>query len=497
MATLQSADSPDPLARRRLARRIYPAVLCGALALAPTLSAQNDGASSRTASRLEAVDRYLRQELRRQRIPGMSVAVLRGGKVVLARGYGLANVEHRVPATDSTVYQSGSLGKMFTAALVLQLADSGRLRLDDPIRRYLPEGPPRWDSVSVRHLLTHTSGIPDYTDSVVDLRRDYSEAELVGIAAALPPLSVPGERWSYSNTGYVLLGAIVRRAGGRFYGELLRERIFEPLHMRASRIISEADIVPHRSDGYRLQGDTLKHQDWVAPALNTTADGSLYVTVNDLVRWIVGLDTHRVLAAPALAAAWTPVRLNDGGSYPYGFGWMMDGLRGQPTVGHTGSWQGFKTALERFPSANLTIIVLANLEQAQPYAIALGIAGLLDPSLVPPHRLSSALPGPRPPEPVDTVLRRLARDTGDAALTPGLRRFLTAQDRREWSELASDVVSWVPLGCDAVSGPPIERLGASVTHTCYARGTSARGASILTIFYTGDWRVADANSYRY
>ena len=257
--------------------------------------------------RVGAVDRYVREEVRRQRIPGLSIAVVQDGRVLLARGYGSANVEHRVPATDSTVYQSGSIGKMFTAALVLQLADSGRLGLDDPIRRHLPEGPARWDSITVRHLLTHTSGIPDYTDSVVDLRRDYTEDELVRIAAGLPPLFAAGERWSYSNTGYVLLGAIIRRVSGRFYGDLLRERIFAPLGMRTARVISEEEIVPHRSDGYRLAGDTLEHQEWVSPTLNTTADGSLYLTVHDLARWVMGLDAHRVLGAEDLAAAWTPV----------------------------------------------------------------------------------------------------------------------------------------------------------------------------------------------
>ena len=150
-------------------------------------------ARAQSPSRLAAVDRYVRAEVRRQHIPGLSLAVVRGGRVVLARGYGYANVELDAPASDSTIYQSGSLGKQFTAALVLQLADSGRLGLDDPIRRYFPEGPARWDSVTVRHLLTHTSGIPDYTDSVVDLRRDYTEAQLVQVAAALPPLFRPGD----------------------------------------------------------------------------------------------------------------------------------------------------------------------------------------------------------------------------------------------------------------------------------------------------------------
>ncbi len=442
-------------------------------------------------------DRYIREEVRRQRIPGLSIAVVRGGKVLLARGYGYADVEHRVPATDRTVYQSGSLGKMFTAALVLQLADSARLGLEDPIRRHLPEGPATWDAITVRHLLTHTSGIPDYTDSAVDLRRDYTEDQLVRIVAALPPLFAPGERYSYSNAGYVLLGAIIRRVSGRFYGDLLHERIFGPLGMRSARIISEADIVPNRSQGYRLVDASLKHQEWVSPTLNTTADGSLYFTVQDLLRWAAELDAHRVLSANNLAAAWTPVRLNDGGTYPYGFGWAVGELRGRPRVGHTGSWQGFQTSLERFPEADLTIVVLANLDQALPDAIALGVAGILDSSLVPPHRLAGPLRGPTPPVPVDVVLRALSVGNDSAALSPGLHRFLSPADRRDWGELASQVSVWTPLGCDRVLGRPIARLGAAVTRVCYARG-DGRGAGVLvTLSYAEGWRLADVESYRF
>ena len=182
----------------------------------------------------------------------MSVAVLRGDSVLLARGYGYANLELGVPASDSTVYQSGSIGKQFTATLVLMLVEQGRLRLDDPVLKYLPEGKSRWQGVTVRHLLTHTSGIPDYTDSAVDLHREYTEDALVRLAASLPLAFTPGTRWSYSNTGYVLLGALIHRVTGAFYGDLLRERIFQPLAMTSARVISEADLVPNRAAGYRL-----------------------------------------------------------------------------------------------------------------------------------------------------------------------------------------------------------------------------------------------------
>ena len=471
------------------ARRLLLAALAGSATLTAPAAAQADRS-------IASVDRFVRDEVRRQEIPGLSIAVLRGDRLLLARGYGLANLEHQVPATDRTIYQSGSLGKQFTAALVLQLADSGRLGLDVPIRRYLAEGPPRWDSVTVRHLLTHTSGIPDYTDSVVDLRRDYTEDELVRVAAGLPPMFPPGRRWSYSNTGYVLLGAIICRVSGRFYGDLLHEWIFAPLGMRTARIISEADIVPNRSDGYRRVNDTLKHQEWVSPALNTTADGSLYLTVRDLARWATSLNHSRVLSPSDLAQAWTPVRLDDGGTYPYGFGWMLDPVRGHARVGHTGSWQGFRTSIERFPESGLSVIVLANSAEAEPRSIALGVAGLLEPSLVPPHRLTAPLPGPAPPVPADSVLHALADDSASALFTPGLRRFLSPAERGDWRELAAEIARWTALGCDRANGS-VERLGARIARWCYARGEGAGGGVVITLSYTGDWQLADADSYRY
>jgi CubicO group peptidase (beta-lactamase class C family) len=427
----------------------------------------------------------------------MSVAIVRGPRVLLARGYGFANVEHRVSATDSTVYQSGSLGKQFTAALVLQLADSGRLGLDDPIRRYFPEGPPRWDSVTVRHLLTHTSGIPDYTDSVVDLRRDYTEDELVHVAAGLAPRFPPGSSWSYSNTGYLLLGVLVHRVTGAFYGDLLRERIFRPLGMGTARIISEADIVPHRAAGYRLAGDTLRNQEWVSPSLNTTADGSLYLTVNDLARWAMALDARRVLGPADLAAAWTPVRLADGGTYPYGFGWSLSEMRARPRIGHTGAWQGFRTSIQRFPGAGLTVIVLTNLAEARPEAISLAVAGLLEPALTPPHRLAAPLAGPEPPVPIESLLGVLAAGTDTSGLTPGLRRFLTDGDRNDWRETLAKTSAWTALGCDEADGRGIMRLGASVARVCYARAHGADEDLVVSVPYTADWRAADVESYQY
>ena len=475
-----------------------PAVTCLALSACLMLLPAPAAAQwmvGRQQTALDSVDRYLRAELARQRIPGMSVAILRNDSVVLARGYGFANLEHRVPATDSTVYQSASLGKQFTAAAIVTLAREGRLRLDDPIRRYFPEGPPAWRHVTVRHLLTHTSGIPDYTDSTVDYRRDYTEDELVAMAARLPVEFPAGENWSYSNTGYALLGFLVRRVTGRFYGDWLRERIFEPLDMRSARVISESEIVPNRAAGYELVQGEIRNQEWVSPTLNTTADGSLYLSVRDLARWTVGLDQRRVLDSAGLAASWTPVRLRSGATYPYGFGWMLDHQRGRLRTGHTGSWQGFRTSIQRYPESDLTVIVLANVDAALPAPISYTVAGILDPALLPPHLLPPSRGGP--PQPVEALLAAVVADTAGPRLTPGLRRFISKNMREEWDHGLRSVRRWEGLGCDEVGDRKIDRLGARVARVCYARAVGGGLRRLVSVGYTADWRATELDSYSY
>jgi CubicO group peptidase (beta-lactamase class C family) len=439
---------------------------------------------------LDSVNSYVISEMARQKIPGLSVAILRGDQVVLARGYGWANVELRAPASDSTIYQSGSLGKQFTAAAVVRLSEQGRLRLDDVITKWLPEGRGVWDSVTVRHLLTHTSGVAEYTDSTFDLRKDYTEEQLVRFASSRPLDFRPGERWSYSNTGYLLLGAIIRRVTGHFYGDVLHDILFAPLGMRTTRIISEADIIPNRAAGYQLINKELKNQEWVSPSLNTTADGALYFSVNDLTKWAAALNHRRFPSASGLALAWTPVRLNDGGSYPYGFGWDLTDQRGHPRIGHTGAWQGFETAIYRYPEFDLTVIALANLAQSTPGAIAQGIAGILEPAILPAHLLPAALSGAPPPVPIPELLQQIASARDSGSTTPGLQHFLSAATRREAAETLQQVKSWTPLGCDRVAERSISRLGAKIDCICYLRGTGDRGGSIVSAYYTGEGRAA-------
>jgi CubicO group peptidase (beta-lactamase class C family) len=321
-----------------------------------------DGAISGT------VDSAVEAQQKAQKIPGVTLAVCRDGKITKAAGYGVANVELDVPMKPETVLQTGSVGKQFTSMAIMMLFEEGKLGLDDKITKYIPESPAAWKEVTVRELLTHTSGIPDYGSEeavkkgVVDLRKDYTEEQLIQAFAKMPMGFAPGEKWSYSNTGYVLLGIVIRRVTGEFYGDFLQERIFRPLGMTSTQVISEADIVLHRSSGYRLVKGQLKNQDWVSPTLNTTADGALYTNVLDLAKWDAALYTTKLVKQSSFDLMWSPVKLNDGKTYPYGFGWGLGFRNGHKVVAHNGAWQGFTMSIDRYLDDRLTIIVMTNLD---------------------------------------------------------------------------------------------------------------------------------------
>jgi CubicO group peptidase (beta-lactamase class C family) len=344
------------------------------------------GSAFAATAQSDAVDAYVEAERERQRIPGLSIAVVREGQLVKARGYGLANVELEVPASEHTIYQSGSVGKQFTATLVMMLVEERKIALDDSLAELVTGAPPAWRDVTVRHLLSHTGGLSNQVYEKIDLRRDYTDEELTRAIAELPLDFAPGTRFNYSNSGYVMLGVAIRSKTGSFYGDLLREKVFGPAGMTTARVISEADIVPNRAAGYRLADGEVKNQEWVSPSLNTTADGALYLTVLDLAKWDAALAAERLLPKTALDLMWTPTKLNDGTTESYGFGWALGELAGHRVVQHGGVWQGFGSYIARYIDDRLTVIVLTNLAQADPGRIARGIAGHYEPELAPPVR---------------------------------------------------------------------------------------------------------------
>lgn len=325
---------------------------------------------------------FVNDYLQKKQIPGCAVMVRHNGKVVLSAGYGVANLEHGVRVTPETVFQSGSMGKQFTAMAVMMLVEERKVALDDLISKYLAV-PSGWSGINVRHLLTHTSGLGDYPESF-SLQRDYTEDELLKMIKAQPLGFAPGEKWNYSNLGYVTLGILIHKIAGEFYGDFLKKSVFDPLGMNQTRVISEADIIPNRAAGYRLVDGALKNQKWVAPSVNTTADGSLYFTVEDIAKWDEALEAERFLSHAGYEQIWSPVKLNNGNTAPYGFGWRIAKTdSGHRMLEHGGAWQGFASYIARYPDDRLTVTVLCNRAGANAGYIAKRVAGFYVPALAP------------------------------------------------------------------------------------------------------------------
>jgi CubicO group peptidase (beta-lactamase class C family) len=374
-------------------------ILLGTAALSISISAPHAQAddtpiSSLSAAQLQAIDAFVSSERARQHIPGLAVGIYSRGRVLLAKGYGLANVELSVPVRAQTVFQSGSIGKQFTSAAIMLLVESGKLSLDDSITRYFPDAPSTWKPILIKNLLSHTSGLSEYASDERTgpqgpfyLRLDFTEHELLKKIEALPIEWPAGANWDYRNTNYLLLGLIIHKVTGKPYIEYLQERIFKPLGMNSTRLISERDIVPNRSAGYELEQGQLKNQQWVSPTFNSTADGALYFNVVDLAKWDGALYSDRLLTQSSLDRIWTVYPLNDGKPNwaGYGFAWFVARQNGRRALEHTGSWQGFACDISRYPEDNLSVVVLTNLDSdhSDPTVIAHVIAGLVDSPLMP------------------------------------------------------------------------------------------------------------------
>ena len=352
---------------------------------------------ARTQQR-DRVDDYVERAIARQHIPGLSLVVVQRGAVIKSRGYGLANIEHGARATPTTVYELASTTKPFVAVAVLLLAQDGKLGLDDPISRYIDSVPSTWHAVTIRHLLTHTSGIKDY---LADLRHDFphdTPADTIArTVLRAPPNFAPGTKWSYSNSGFVLLGLVVRRVSGETWDVFLSHRVFEPLGMRATRHDTPDEIVPERAAGYVWYGPAGMHNgDYLKYLTTNHGDRGLLSTALDLARFDAALTGHRLLSSAMRAAMWGPAILPDGSSAGYGLGWFVESIRGHRHVHHPGGAPGTAAVLSRYPDDSLTIIVLTNGGAAYPQAIDLGIARLYIPDLAPgpvvqlaPSRLES------------------------------------------------------------------------------------------------------------
>ncbi|MFW6198961.1 MAG: serine hydrolase [Gemmatimonadota bacterium] len=301
-------------------------------------------------------------------VAAVGIGVKRGQDLLLARGYGLADVENRVPADAETVYRIGSITKQFTAAAIMRLVEQGRIGLDDPMTEYLPDYPTQGHEVTVRHLLTHSSGIKSYTSLEAwrpVMRLDLTHQELLAHFQDEPFDFAPGERFLYSNSGFYLLGMIVEEVSGTSYPDYLDAHLFEPLGLSGSSYCHERLIIPGRAEGYEVEDGELVNDEPIS--MNQPgAAGALCSTVPDLLVWSDALRTGRVVARNSYRQMTTPGTLNDGSATSYGFGLMLGELEGHARIGHGGGIPGFNAVLTHYPDADLDIVVLSNTNGAHP-----------------------------------------------------------------------------------------------------------------------------------
>jgi D-alanyl-D-alanine carboxypeptidase len=314
------------------------------------------------AVRADPVDKYLRHQMQEHRIPGLTLKIIRDGKAIKTAAYGLANVELNVPAKPETVFEIGSITKQFTAAGILMLAQEGKLSVDDKISKYLKDTPEAWANVTIRHLLTHTSGIKSYTGlDGFQIWRHLTQEQFIKAIGKEPLEFQPGDSWKYCNTGFNLLGYIIENLSGKNYWEFMGERVFQPLGMQATTRRLYSLVIPNRASGYEQTNHVWMNRD--TDLTEVFSAGAIASTVGDLAKWSVALDGDRLLNAASKAQMWTPVKLNDGKTRKYGFGWNVDTLEGHKNIGHGGSTSGFSASIQRFPDDHLAVIILSNTDE--------------------------------------------------------------------------------------------------------------------------------------
>lgn len=353
--------------------RFYPAktvILLTAAFLFLVLPVEAQNLSPKQLS--SRIEEYMRAAAREEHFSG-SILVAKNGKPVLSNAYGMANYELNVPNRPDTIFRLGSITKQFTATAIMQLQEKGRLSVNDSICKYLENCPSKWEAITIRNMLTHTSGIPDYT-SQPDFKKSASQpltnAELIARFKDMPLEFAPGERYRYSNTAYNLLGAIIEKISAKTYADYLQENIFSPLGMKNTGYDVSGRVIKNRAAGYLIGDGSINNADFLDMSIPYSA-GALYSTTGDLLKWDQAIETGKILSPRSLSEMFTPFKKD------YGYGFGITEYFGHKEIYHGGGIFGFATQLTRFPDDKVTIIVLSNNQRAAAGKIANSLAAII------------------------------------------------------------------------------------------------------------------------
>lgn len=421
--------------------RCYPILAILLLLLTITRSAQAD-----------AIDDYIRAQMTWLRIPGLSLAVIKNGKVVRAKGYGLANIETNTAATPQTVYKIGSVSKQFLAAGVLCLVQDGKLALDDKIDKYLENSPDAWKDITLRQVLSHTSGIVREPPGF-DPYKIQPDAGVIQSAYPVPLRFPSGQKWEYSNTGYYCVAEILRKVAGKPWSEFLQERVFTPAGMSVTQV-STRNVIAGRASGYEARATLQNAENWLA----VRPSGAYLSTVLDFARWDQALNSSTILSEASRTQMWTPARLSDGKAVSYGFGWFIDQVQGHKRLAHSGGVPGFVCEYQRYPDDHVSVVIMANIGNRDLGDIARNIAAQYVPALM-------ALSEPTLPEKEPVVARQLqqivnglARGKVDRSqFTPQMAGNLEADIQQGFGEILGKLGGVRSLTLLARSQTPTER----------------------------------------
>jgi CubicO group peptidase (beta-lactamase class C family) len=371
--------------------------------------------------------------------PGMSVIVIKAGKVAFKNAYGLADVEARIPNTTRTNFRLASVTKQFTAMAILILMEQGKLRLESRLTDFFPEFPAYGREITVRQLLNHTSGLPDYGGLIpAGQKEQLKDKDVLRILEQQKDgYFPPGSKYEYSNSGYVVLGLIVAKVSGQSFARFLQANIFQPLGM-SDTVAYESGIstVRNRAYGYTFEGDRFRRTDQSLTSA-TLGDGGIYTSVEDMFRWDQALYTTKLVSASALKQAFTPGKYGNGQTSDYGFGWSIDSVRGFRELSHDGATIGFRTKIVRLPDEKFTIVVLMNRSDGEPGKIANGIA----------RRYLPSLAAPRPPI-AKVAPATLNSYTGYYDLRGGVSTITAQAGRLFWAGFGPNPIEFSPLSGD-------------------------------------------------
>jgi len=458
------------------------------------------------------IEEYIKTEMKAEQIPALTYAVVLNDKIIDSGAFGLANLESKAAVNIHSLFNIGSIGKTFTAAAIMLLQKDGKLSLNDPINKYFDSLPDTWKDITIRHLLSHRSGIKDYAHDFPgypfiekDRKQEITEREFIKKATDLPLNFQPGARWAYSNSNFVLLGFIIHKLSGKSQGEFMKERIFDPLGLKETRYTSVVEIIPNRVSGYLLDDDNkLINGMYVSNFFSTMGDMGIITSAIDLAKWSMAVANANILDKQTFQQMWTPSLLNNGVEamgilgVNYGLGWGLLDHRGNAEIGHGGSFiNGFTANLSRFPERHLAVIVLTNLNPTNVSWIGYNIAGFYFPELKGVDQLKSEKNS-------DTSLNsklyafldELGNDNLDTTLvTANFKKRINPITQIVFKPGGGPRPALYYVHTDKITNHTFSRYGARVDKIIYYRTTMRGETHYLAIYFTSENKIADMRVY--